>query len=619
MRKMISSFTHSIRSHLYSPPRASRNAHASTRRAFASREPPDPDDGRGRTGTERPKDRMHHAPLRIHKRSGDILNDPLFNKGTAFRHGERDRLRIRGLIPPRRTSMQVQIDRVMDALRDERSNIKKHLLLEDLHDRNETLYHRILVDHIEEVAPLVYTPTVGQACSEFASRYRRARGMYFSKWDRGDMAAMVYNWPHNDVHVIVVTDGSRILGLGDLGANGMGIPIGKLSLYCAAGGIAPHRVLPVVVDVGTDNETLLRDKYYLGIQEPRLTGDAYFAVLDEFMQAARHRWPNVLIQFEDFSSDVAQPLLDTYRRDSLVFNDDIQGTGATVLAGVLSALRVKGARPDALGDERILIAGAGSAGIGVAQVLLQAMVEQGWTPEEARRAFFIVDAKGLLGKVRGDALTNEQAAFAREVDDGLSLGDVVAKYRPTVLLGMTAVGGLFKESMLRQMARDCVRPIVFPLSNPTTKAECTAEQAFEWTDGRCVFASGSPFDPVVCGDGRVLYPTQCNNMYIFPGLGFGATLCGATRITDKMLYVAAEALADFVTEEDIELGKVFPHITAIRDVSKAIAVAVVKEAVGSRLATKLSEKDMDYLDSFVARKMYDPVYVPLVERREVLI
>ena len=334
------------------------------------------------------------APIRISAKGSDILHDPLFNKGTAFKSGERDRLRIRGLLPSKKLNILVQKERFLIAFREEESTIKKNVMLEDLHDRNETLYHRVLVDHIEEVAPIVYTPTVGQACQEFATRFRRPRGMYFSEEDRGQMAAMVYNWPHKDVHVIVVTDGSRILGLGDLGANGMGIPIGKLALYCSAGGIAPHRVMPVVIDVGTDNKELLNDKFYLGVQKPRLRGDEYYYMIEEFMNAVRYRWPNVLVQFEDFDSSVAQTLLDKYRDDHLVFNDDIQGTGATALAGLLSALRATGADVDSLGDQRILIAGAGSAGIGIAQVLMQAMLEQGRSEEEAKNTFFICDQNG---------------------------------------------------------------------------------------------------------------------------------------------------------------------------------------------------------------------------------
>lgn len=559
------------------------------------------------------------APINISVRGSEILTDPLYNKGTAFKTGERDRLRFRGLLPHRRMNIELQKERFLQAFRDEESYIKKNILLEDLHDRNETLYHRVLVDHMEEVAPVVYTPTVGQACQEFGARFRRSRGMYFSEEDRGHMAAMVYNWPHKDVHVIVVTDGSRILGLGDLGANGMGIPIGKLALYCAAGGIAPHRVLPVVLDVGTDNEEILNDKFYLGVPKKRLRGPEYFYLVEEFMQAVRYRWPNVLVQFEDFSSDVAQTLLDQYRHDHLVFNDDIQGTGATALAGLLCALRATGASVDSLGDQRILIAGAGSAGIGIAQVLMQAMVEQGRTEEEAKKAFYVVDQDGLLGTERLESLTPEQQIFARSEGGGMSLKEVVTNCKPTILLGVTAVGGLFTEEIVREMAAHVERPIVFPLSNPTTRAECTAEQAYEWTDGRCIFASGSPFDPVHLEDGRTVYPSQCNNMYVFPGLGLGATVCGAKTVTDRMLYIAAEALAKFVPDEDVAEGKVFPPINRIREVSHTIAVAVVEEAIRDGQATKLTEKDMLDLDDFVMHKMYYPEYVPLIEKRTITI
>lgn len=557
------------------------------------------------------------APISVNCRGNEILNNPLYSKGTAFKGRERDRLRVRGLLPSRRVNMHIQIERVLQEIRAEDSMIRKHQIIEDVHDRNETLYHRILVDNMEEMAPIIYTPTVGQACNEFAMRYRRPRGMYFSTDDRGHMAAMIYNWPQKDVKVIVVTDGSRILGLGDLGANGMGIPIGKLSLYCAAGGIAPHRVMPVVLDVGTDNEALINDKFYLGLQEPRLTGAKYYHLVDEFVQAVLHRWPDVLIQFEDFSSDKAQKILNKYRDEILCFNDDIQGTGATTLAGLLGGLRAKGEKPTSLGDQRILIAGAGSAGVGVAQVLLQAMIEHGRTEDEAKKCFFIADEKGLLGTDRLSELSPEQAMFARDTDGGLSLSEIVNKHKPTMILGMTAVGGLFNEQLIRDMAKHCERPIIFPLSNPTSKAECSAEQAYEWTDGQCIFASGSPFDPVQMKDGRIFYPTQCNNMFVFPGIGLGVTLCGAKTVSDRMLYVAAEALANFVTEDELAEGKVFPNLATIRNVSKKVAIAVIEEAIRTDQASKLTEKDLTDLDGFVSRKMYDPVYVPLVEKRAI--
>lgn len=560
--------------------------------------------------------KIFRPPITIKVRGGDILTNPLFNKGTAFKSGERDRLRFRGLLPPRVNNIIQQKEKFIDMLREETSDIKKNIMLEDLHDRNETLYHRILVDHIEEVAPLIYTPTVGQACKEFGDRYRRPRGMYFTKEDRGHMASMVYNWPHDDVRIICVTDGSRILGLGDLGANGMGIPVGKLSLYCAAGGIAPHRVLPVVLDMGTDNKELLENPNYLGTHEKRIHGEEYFELVDEFMEAVRHRWGKVLVQFEDFSSDKAQILLNKYRDDHLCFNDDIQGTGATTLAGILGALRAKGEEVTSLGKQRILIAGAGSAGIGVAQVMMQAMMEQGYSRKEAKDAFFIVDQNGLIGVDRAGDLSSEQLEFARSSDNNLPLLDIMKKYKPTILLGLTAVGGLFTEELISEMASNCERPIIFPLSNPTTKAECTAEQAFKWTNGKCIFASGSPFDPVVI-DGKTYQTSQCNNMYVFPGLGLGASICGAKKVTDRMLYVAAEALAKFVTEEDHAMGKVFPSLDQIRNVSHRLAVAVIKEAVKENLATTFVP--LENVDDFVAKRMYDPVYVPLIEKREVTI
>lgn len=562
-------------------------------------------------------------PLRIKSRGADILTNPLYNKGTAHKSCERDRLRIRGLLPPRVQNAQRQIERFLMAFHSEENDIKKHLMLEDLHDRNETLYHRIIIDHVEEMAPLIYTPTVGQACSEFGARYRRPRGMYFTEADRNNMTAMVYNWPHDDVHVIVVTDGSRILGLGDLGAHGMGIPIGKLSLYCAAGGVAPHRVLPVVLDVGTNNEELLNDPFYLGVPKRRLTGDKYYELVDEFMQAVKYRWPNVLVQFEDFSSDKAQTLLNKYRNDHLCFNDDIQGTGATTLAGILGALRAKGEDVSSLSKQRILIAGAGSAGVGVAQSLYQAMIVQGASEHDAKNAFFIADQDGLLGIERGaDGLTNEQIMFARDDDNNLPLHDIVEKYKPTILLGMTTVSSLFDEKLVKEMAKNCERPIIFPLSNPTIKSECTALQAYEWTNGKCIFASGSPFDSVTLdnnGNDTTFHPSQCNNMYIFPGVGFGASVCGAKTITDAMLYKAAEALANSLTPEDLAKGRVFPPITKIRDVSHCVAVSVVKEALDDDQATKVTEGDSKDIEGFVWGKMYDPLYSPLIERREISI
>eukprot|EP01013_Petalomonas_cantuscygni_P015827 TRINITY_DN32740_c0_g1_i1.p1 TRINITY_DN32740_c0_g1~~TRINITY_DN32740_c0_g1_i1.p1 ORF type:complete len:605 (+),score=127.19 TRINITY_DN32740_c0_g1_i1:58-1872(+) len=586
-------------------------------------------------------------PIRATKRGRDLIMDPLFNKGVAFKHAERDRLDLRGLLPPRRLPMQLQIERFLTYMRSLPTPIAKNRALEDLHDRNETLYHRILVDYIEEVAPLVYTPVVGKACLEFSSQYRKPRGLFISLEDRGHMAAIVHNVPQNDIHVIVVTDGSRILGLGDLGVQGMGIPIGKLSLYCACGGLGPHRVLPVTLDAGTDNPALLNDPYYIGLQQPRVRGSEYFAFVDEFMHAVRHRWPQALVQFEDFASERAQKLLDHYRHNFFVFNDDIQGTGAVTLAGLLSALRAAGGSPDDLGNQRVLICGAGSAGVGVATEVWRAMQYQGMNPDDAAMAIRIVDQYGLVGPRDTLDQNPSLARFAvpdaapagfvaspspspsdpapsidddedTSLHDQLPLIDVIRRYKPTMLLGLTACGGLFTPHVLRAMGSVTERPIIFALSNPTHLAECTAEEAYTHTEGRAIFASGSPFGPVtmtVPGESvpRTFRPSQVNNMFIFPGLGMGLTLAGAGTVSDEMLYNAAVTLANTTSDADIAHGSVFPPLSTIRDVSARVASETVRLCIDRDLAPRILPRHTDEgLEKFVRRKMYDPCYVPLV-------
>lgn len=551
-------------------------------------------------------------PLRTPYTGRAILMDPLYNKGVAFKPGERDRLGLRGLLPPRRLRMTDQILRFMRYLRSMDSDIAKNRALEDLHDRNETLYHRILVDHTAEIAPIVYTPTVGKACLEYSSQYRKPRGLYISLEDRGHIGAMVHNVPLNDIHVIVVTDGARILGLGDIGVNGMGIPIGKLSLYCAIGGVAPFRVLPVVIDVGTNNAALREDPFYLGLQTPRISGTEYYSLVDEFMHAVRHRWPSALVQFEDFSSEHAQTLLDHYRHNFFCFNDDIQGTGAVTLAGLMCGLRAKGQAPTDLLTQRILIAGAGSAGVGVANELLRGMVYQGANEEEARSRIRLVDADGLVGQ--RDNLPPALAKFAAsEGENGKSLLDTIESHKPNVLFGLTACAGLFREPHVRAMAAINDRPIIFALSNPTDRAECTAEEAYTWTDGRAIFASGSPFQPVTL-NGVTHTPSQCNNMFIFPALGFGVTLAGAGTVSDEMLYVAAKALAETTSSEELAAGSVFPALSRVRDVSVIIATAVVEHCIKVGRAPRLKKRhiEVEGVANFVRRKMYDPVYVPIV-------
>ncbi|KAH8064353.1 malate dehydrogenase [Aureococcus anophagefferens] len=497
------------------------------------------------------------------------------------------------------------------------------MFLVDLHDRNETLFHRVVVRHVGELAPLIYTPTVGQACLEFGNIFRRPRGMYFSADDVGHMNAMVQNWPMRDVRVVVVTDGSRILGLGDLGANGMGIPIGKLALYCAAGGIAPHRVLPVVVDVGTNNDALRDDPFYLGLRQARLTGAAYDDVLDEFVAAVRHRWPKCLIQFEDFESAVAQPLLDRFRDDVLCFNDDIQGTGATVLAGSLACLRQTGKPPSALTDQRVVVAGAGSAGVGVATALKDGMVSMGLSEAEAASKFYLFDVDGLVAKegmdpAAYDALVKEVRVFADSFDApgvrGDSLKAVIEATKPTMLIGLSTVGGLFTEDIVKTF-HDGVkpdRPIVMPLSNPTASAECSAADAIAWTDGAAVFASGSPFPPVEYG-GKTYQTSQCNNMFVFPGVGLGATVAECTVVSDNMLHAAAEACANSVSDDEMARGQVFPDVARIRDVSLNVAVAVIESALKDGCVRSKPILDGADVRTFVQSKSYFPAYVPIVQ------
>jgi len=521
-------------------------------------------------------------------------------------------LNLRGLVPPRELSMEHQIERILIRYNNESNDLRKNMLLSSLQDRNETLFYKILIDNIKDMAPIIYTPTVGKTCQQFGQLYRRARGMYFSTADRGHMSSMVYNWPENNVDVIVVTDGSRILGLGDLGVHGMGIPIGKLALYTAAGGIHPARCLPVMIDAGTNNPNLLADPLYLGLQHPRITGTDYFTLLDEFLHAVRHRWPNVLVQFEDFETSNALPLLQKYRDEHLCFNDDIQGTGAVVLSGVMSALRVQGKNPEKeLVNQRIVCVGAGSAGIGVIQGILMGMRQSaGITEEKARKCFWLLDKDGLLGRVR-ESLSDAQLPFARLEDDfpdKMTLVDVVKKVKPTILLGLSGVGGAFPEEAVREMAKHVERPIVFPLSNPDTRSECTGQQAFDWTDGRGIVATGSPFSPVNI-NGKTLFPCQGNNMFIFPGVGLGAILAKTRTITDGMFYAAATTLADMLTPEELAEGKVYPDISQIRNVSRNVAVAVIKAAFNERLATIDPPPD---LKKFVEDNMYVPKYVPLI-------
>jgi malate dehydrogenase (oxaloacetate-decarboxylating)(NADP+) len=527
------------------------------------------------------------------------LRDPLLNKGTAFTEEERDALGLRGFLPAHVFSMKAQAERVLANLRELPSDLAKYVALNELHDRNEALFFRVVCDNIDEIQPLIYTPTVGLACQRFGYIFQRPRGLFIAACDRGRIAELLGNWPY-PTRLIVVTDGERILGLGDLGANGMGIPVGKLSLYSACAGIHPEFCLPVVLDVGTNNEALLNDPYYIGMRQRRLTGAAYDEFVDEFITAARETFPGVMIQFEDFANHSAFRLLHKYRDEIPVFNDDIQGTAAVALAGLFSALRVTGGK---LVDQTVLFLGAGEAATGIADLIVSAMVAQGATEEEALRRNWLVDSRGLVVKDRA-GLTEHKLRYAHDQAPISDFVTAIDTLKPTAIIGVAAVGGAFTPEVLQAMAKINDRPIVFALSNPTSKAECSAEEAYRHTGGRALFACGSPFDPVKF-EGTTFVPRQGNNSYIFPGVGLGATACGARLVTDEMFMVAAHALANLVTDADLAQGSLYPALPRIREVSAQIAESVAVVAYNRGLATGRAPND---LATFIQSQMYDPQY-----------
>ena len=530
-----------------------------------------------------------------------LLQDPMLNKGTAFTEAERDALGLRGLLPPRVLTQEQQVERVLENFRRKPTPLDKYINLTALHDRNETLFYRVLIDHPDEMTPIVYTPTVGQACEQFGHIFQRPRGIFISAADRGSVARVLANWPRRDVAIIVVTDGERILGLGDQGTGGMGIPVGKLSLYTACAGIPPNACLPVLLDVGTNNQKLLEDPLYLGLQQPRLRGAEYDSLVDEFITAARELFPGVVIQFEDFATQNAFRLLQKYRDRIPTFNDDIQGTAAVSLAGILSALRIT---KRTLGEQMLLFQGAGEAATGIADLTVAAMMAEGLDEAAARKRCWLFDSQGLVVRARS-ALASHKLPYAHDHAAVATLNDAVRALRPTALIGVAAVAGAFSEEVVRAMASINPRPIVFALSNPTSKSECTAEQAYRWSDGRAIFACGSPFDPVTIA-GRRFVPRQGNNSYIFPGVGLGAIVTGATRVTDEMFMAAARALAALVTQEDLEQGSLYPPLSSIRDVSAHIATAVAVVAYRQGFARATEPAD---LLAFVKARMFEPHYV----------
>jgi malate dehydrogenase (oxaloacetate-decarboxylating)(NADP+) len=541
---------------------------------------------------------------RVRATGADLLRNPLLNKGTAFTEKEREALGLRGLLPPRVHSQQEQVQRVLLDLRRQPNDLERYVQLIALQDRNETLFYRVIMDHLEEMMPIIYTPTVGLACQEYGHLFRRPRGLYISCHDRGRVLQLLQNWPQPEVRVIVVTDGERILGLGDLGAFGMGIPVGKLSLYTACAGLAPERCLPVTLDVGTENEGLRHDPLYTGLRQPRVRGPAYDALVDEFIQAVQKLWPNALVQFEDFANLNAFRLLERYRQRLCTFNDDIQGTAAVTLAGLYSALRLTGGR---LAEQTILFLGAGEAGIGIAALISSALTHEGVSPEQARRRCWFVDSKGLVVRDR-EGLAEHKRRYAHEHPFCPDLLSALESLQPTMLIGVSGRPQMFTRPVLQAMARLNRRPVIFALSNPTSQAECTAEQAYTWTEGRAIYASGSPFAPVTLA-GKTYVPGQGNNAYIFPGVGLGVVACGARLVTDSMFYQAARTLAAQVLESDLEMGRVFPSLQRVREVSAAIAIAVAREAYALKLARCRAPK---HLAAFIKARMYEPRYRSLV-------
>ena len=535
----------------------------------------------------------------------DLLHDPTLNKGTAFTEEERDKLGLRGLLPPRILTQEQQVEKILENFRKEPADIQKYLYLISLQDRNERLFYRVLMDHLSEMMPIIYTPTVGQACQLYGHLWRRARGLFISAHDRGRVVEVMRNWPHRPVRAIVVTDGERILGLGDLGANGMGIPVGKLSLYTACAGITPEWCLPITLDVGTQNEQLQQDPLYIGLPHPRLTGAEYDALIDEFMAAVAHVFPRALVQFEDFGNRNAFRLLKKYRHRACCFNDDIQGTAAMCLAGLYSAIRLL--VPSRLASQTILFLGAGEAGIGIADLLVAAMTSEGLSHNEAQRCCWFVDSKGLVVKSRRD-LTEPKVPYAHDHAPVSDLLAAVHALKPTVLIGVSGQPQTFTQPVIEAMTALNDHPIIFALSNPTSRAECTAEQAYRWSNGHAIFASGSPFPPVDHERTR-LVPGQANNAYIFPGVALGVIATGARRVTDAMFFTAARTLAAAVSDADLAQGSVFPGLDRVRDISISIAAAVADVAFESGLAT---ESKPDDVRALVESQMYVPAYADYV-------
>lgn len=554
-------------------------------------------------------EQTHKRPLYIPYAGNTLLELPLLNKGSAFSEDERLRFNLHGLLPNVIETIEEQSQRVYQQYSAFNSDINKHIYLRNIQDTNETLFFRVLEERLEEMMPIIYTPTVGEACQRFSDIYRRHRGIFISYPDRNHIDDTLQNVNRKNVKVIVITDGERILGLGDQGIGGMGIPIGKLSLYTACGGISPAYTLPITIDVGTNNQQLLNDPIYMGWRQPRITGDEYYEFVDELIRGIRRRWPKALIQFEDFAQKNALPLLNKYRHQICCFNDDIQGTAAVSVGSLIAASRAAG---KLLKDQKIVFLGSGSAGCGIAEQIVAQMVAEGLTDEAARERVFMVDRFGLITDNQPNILdfqkklaqkTAAVAAWTREIDT-ISLLDVVQNVKPTVLIGVSGQPGLFTEEIVRTMGQHCERPIIFPLSNPTSRAEAVPADIMQWTEGRALIATGSPFAPVNY-QGKLHQIVQCNNSYIFPGIGLGVIASGATRVTDSMLMASSNALADCSPLLNDSEGDLLPNVGDIKAVSKKIAFKVAKAAIEAGVAAEVSD---EILEKSIQDNFWTPEY-----------
>ncbi|KAL9003684.1 MAG: hypothetical protein Q9188_003465 [Gyalolechia gomerana] len=512
--------------------------------------------------------------------------------------------RTHGLIPPAVEDQEVQLHRCLQQLSQKKEAIDKYLYLSGLRNTNVHLFYRLATKHIKDIAPMIYTPTVGDACLQWSHNYVQPEGLYLSYADKGHIASIINNWPQN-VEITVVTDGSRILGLGDLGINGMGIPVGKLALYIACAGIRPEATLPLMLDLGTGNKALLEDPLYMGSRREKVTPQEELEFMDEVMIALNEKWPGIVVQFEDFKNPF--PALERYQPKYTCFNDDIQGTGAVVLAGIINAVKKSGVP---VKGQRAVFMGAGSAGVGVAKQIVEYFMRKGLSEDQARECFWLVDTKGLVTNDRGDKLAEHKVYFSRDDNAGKqykTLADVVNYVKPTILMGLSTIGGIFSPDLLTKMGQWNERPIIFPLSNPSANSECTFEDAVKYTDGRALFASGSPFPPVDY-EGSMLQPGQGNNMYVFPGIGLGTILSKATVVTQSMIYSSAEALSTALNPSETAQGWLYPEIARIRDVSVNVTMGVIKAAqeAGVDRETRIKGMNNEELEKWVRSKMYDP-------------